>query len=196
VLSLHIAGVTAYNGDVPLITNKDYLGAHAGILAVEGYHAGAIRSRLTTIESQLLAPYLIKVSAVVEAVSNLRAKVGGGKDQGILPPASYSQSARDDSVPRTNAYARNTTEVLSIVYLGGSNQGGFFPNGFNGKLWSTQLLPACAAVSQGLSTEPYAFRKSVALSAHTAQYMLCTCLQASTIKLARFVAVEPIAYSG
>ena len=55
---------------------------------------------------------------------------------------SYDQSARNDSVPRSNvvpadmnaiAYARNTTEVLSIVYLGGDKKGGFFPNGLNGE---------------------------------------------------------------
>ena len=87
----------------------------------------------------LLLLLLLQVSAGVAAVSALRAKVGGGKDQGILTAEANSTM---NYVPPTNvvpadsnaiAFARNTSEVLAIVYLGGKTSGGFFPTGLTGE---------------------------------------------------------------
>ena len=60
-VNLYIAGfilsdpeVFAYNGAATLISNKTYLESAAGILAVEGYHAGAIRENLATVRLSII----------------------------------------------------------------------------------------------------------------------------------------------
>ncbi|MER3554238.1 MAG: hypothetical protein C4331_07790, partial [Meiothermus sp.] len=64
-------------------------------------------------------------------ISDLRGKVGGGKDQGItLNGKANIVVANDNAV----AFGRSTDEVLAIVYLGSKGKGGFFPNGLNGNI--------------------------------------------------------------
>ncbi|MGY2896640.1 ferritin-like domain-containing protein [Deinococcus sp. UYEF24] len=123
-------GVTAYNGAATLITNPAYLQAAAGILAVEGYHGGAIRTLLYQ-QRQVTAAAGLYVGQVVAAISALRAKVGGGKDEGLSDNAGAIVAPADKN---GNAYARTTAEVLNIVYLGGKGKGGFYPNGLNGAI--------------------------------------------------------------
>lgn len=114
-------GVTAYKGAARFLENKDLLEAAAGILAVEAYHAGEVRTLL----------YGRGLFRAANAVSDLRAAVGGGADQGIR------RNGRANIVPADSngiAYSRTPQEVLAIVYLGGETEGGFFPNGLNGGL--------------------------------------------------------------
>lgn len=65
-ISLYIGGfiladaeVFAYLGAAGLISNKTILGDAAGITAVEGYHAGAIRENLATVSSLLVLDFSV-----------------------------------------------------------------------------------------------------------------------------------------
>ena len=125
-------GVTAYNGAATLITNPAYLQAAAGILAVEAYHGGAIRTMLYQ-QRQVTAAAGLYVGQVVQAISSLRGKVGGGKDMGLSDASGRAVIAPADK--NGVAYGRSTREVLNIVYLApGATKGGFYPNGLNGTI--------------------------------------------------------------
>ncbi|GGR32382.1 ferritin-like domain-containing protein [Deinococcus ruber] len=124
-------GVTAYNGAATLLTNPAYLQAAAGILAVEAYHGGAIRTLLYQ-QRQVTAAAGLYVGQVVGAISALRAKVGGGKDAGLSDNTGAIIAPADKNGV---AYARSTREVLNIVYLApNAMKGGFYPNGLNGTI--------------------------------------------------------------
>ncbi len=124
-------GVTAYNGAATLLTNPAFLQAAAGILAVEAYHGGAIRTLLYQ-QRQVTAAAGLYVGQVVGAISALRAKVGGGKDAGLSDNAGAIVAPADKNGV---AYARSTREVLNIVYLApNASKGGFYPSGLNGAI--------------------------------------------------------------
>jgi hypothetical protein len=115
-------GVTAYKGAAPLIRSRPFLEAAAGILAVEAYHAGNVRTVLF-LEGGPIGP--------ANQISNARAQLGGGKDQGITLGGQANIVPADENAI---AFSRSTREVLNIVYLGGQTSGGFFPNGLNGRI--------------------------------------------------------------
>ncbi len=118
-------GVTAYKGASPLIQNKTYLEAAAGILAVEAYHAGIVRTSL----------YSKGLYAATRKISDARDSLDGRSDddQGI------GSRRRGNLVPTDGnalAYSRSAANVLNVVYLTPKKvtKGGFFPAGVNGAI--------------------------------------------------------------
>ena len=124
-------GVTAYKGAAPLISNKTYLEAAAGILAAEAYHAGLVR---TVLYAKGIETPSLRSGA--DAISNARDTLDAGTDvdQGITGTADTSNIVPLDG--DGIAYSRSPGDVLNIVYLnpGAVDKGGFFPNGVNGTL--------------------------------------------------------------
>lgn len=130
-------GVTAYKGAAPLLTNKNYLEAAAGLLAVEAYHASLVR---TALYSRGVQTPSLRTSA--DMISNARDTLDGSSDddQGISPTTINGALASNIVPLDTNglAFSRTTGQVLNIVYLNTTSaavsKGGFFPAGFNGNI--------------------------------------------------------------
>ena len=118
-------GVTAYKGAARLIDNKDILEAAAGLLAVEAYHAGEIR---TLMRSRNLI-------SEAKKISDLRDSVDGptNLDQGIVLDGKVNIVPTDEN---GLAFSRTEGQVLKIVYLGGGDgsRNGFFPRKLNGNI--------------------------------------------------------------
>jgi len=142
-------GVTAYHGAAPLIsttsTGKTYLQAAAGILAVEAYHAGLIRTTINTLDPNNTAGYLTYTQQISALRANLSKAVAptatGNPNMPTFPAGTYG-----DDVPLTTnnmvslagganvaattivdadltnviAFSRTTTQVLNIVTGGGA----------------------------------------------------------------------------
>jgi len=117
-------GVTAYKGAAPLVQNKTFLEAAAGLLAVEAYHAGIIR---TVLYNKGLMTAVRKISAARDSLDGK-----SDSDQGIgsrKSPANLTPTGKFGLV-----MSRTPGEVLNVVYLNPKSvtKGGFFPRGVNG----------------------------------------------------------------
>jgi len=155
-------GVTAYNGAAPAISTAGiaagYLGAAAGIMAVEAYHGATLRGYLynqAATKGSTAYPYLGYLNAIQsQVVSPLSSNYGTTPITGTGTTAiTLATATAPGIVPADNnalAYHRSTDQVLHIAYASLSNtsgattsaagvaKGGFFPNGFNGNIKVTQ----------------------------------------------------------
>lgn len=118
-------GVTAFKGAAPLISNKTYLGAAAGILAVEAYHAANIRTMLFERGG---ADDANAISAARRSLNP-----GANNDQGLTLNGT-ANIVPDDA--NGIVFARTPGQVLNVVYLtpDKASRGGFYPDGVNGDL--------------------------------------------------------------
>ena len=144
-------GVTAYSGAAPLITTPAYLAAAAGILGVEAYHAGLIRTSIFIADPDGkagLQGYTQKISATRMALdgSTTTDDIGVGFQTTSTQPSGTTTAlaativdAQTGSPNYSKTYSRSTTQVLKIVTgstnipaAGAKYMGVFFPNGLNG----------------------------------------------------------------
>ena len=143
-------GVTAYSGAAPLITTPAYLTAAAGILAVEAYHAGLVRTTIFSADptgAAGLQGITQKISATRMLLdqSTTVDDIGVGLQTTTTDPSGAKNSAativdaQTGSPNYSKTYSRTTTQVLRIV-TGSTNTpatgqkytGVFFPAGLNG----------------------------------------------------------------
>ncbi|ROO27772.1 hypothetical protein SAOR_08075 [Salinisphaera orenii MK-B5] len=136
-------GVSAYKGGAQFIRNRDFLTAAAGLLGVEAYHAGLVRTVLTARMDETVAGN-VTVEDVINMISGARDSLDGDDDidQGI---STTTVSLNGNDYNATNivptdgnglAFSRTPQQVHNIVYLTPeeAGMGGFFPNGTNGTL--------------------------------------------------------------
>ncbi|MBS1816054.1 MAG: ferritin-like domain-containing protein [Acidobacteria bacterium] len=138
-------GVTAYAGAVTLLGTAANLQAAAQIMAVEGFHAGALR----LLAIQTGASYYLTGNQIPADMYDIK-PADPGSTQAPNGPTSASGgffATAGTGTATTNqsntypgmAYRRTTSQVLSIVYgttTTGASSGGFFPKGMNGSIKS------------------------------------------------------------
>jgi hypothetical protein len=116
-------GVTAYHGAAPLLHNKKYLAAAAGVLGVEAYHAATVRTLIYQSGSG--------AQGIAQQISDLRDSLDGtgDDDQGVILDGVANIVPTDAN---GLVYARTMAQVLAIAYFSPTaTKGGFFPNGVN-----------------------------------------------------------------
>jgi hypothetical protein len=152
-------GVTAYHGAAGALTSSSNLGAAAGILAVEAYHAGLVRTSINAVDagSGTLTGYTQKISAFRSMLANPSSSpttqttnggIKGADDQGIDntqkvalqgSSATYPSTTILDADNNSICFARTPQQILAIVTgttptTPSPHKGVFFPAGLNGNV--------------------------------------------------------------
>jgi hypothetical protein len=123
-------GVTAYRGVLPYIQRQDYVSAAAGILAVESYHSGIVRS--TLLYEGKDTPELITAA---NAIAKARDSIDGSTEDDMEITDASGNPTLVPADSNGMAFGRTINQVLKIVYLGSSpSPASFFPSGLNGKI--------------------------------------------------------------
>ncbi|WP_271299732.1 ferritin-like domain-containing protein [Sphingomonas sp. CV7422] len=128
-------GVTAYKGAASLISSSVILDAAAGILAVEAYHSGLLR---TLLYRKGLAMPTLRTNA--DKISNARDTIDNATDDDVgISPVTVNGGTASSIVLADNngiVYGRSTGDVLNVAFLnaGAVTSGGFFPAGVNGNI--------------------------------------------------------------
>ena len=131
-------GVTAYAGAAASFTSTG-LSYAAQILAVEGFHAGALR--LVSIQNPTIAAFAKADAfdvAPFDPGTPAAAALGPSASGGFFATAGPATSSTAN--PAGFAFTRTTSQILAILYAStpgtpassGTRQGGFFPNGVLG----------------------------------------------------------------
>jgi hypothetical protein len=157
-------GVTAYHGAASLLTSSANLSTAAGILAVEAYHAGLVRTTINYID-----PTGASIGGYTNLISSLRATLSQAGLLGVAPSAydtapddfglatfsvtlgtgtaATATRLTDADASHVVAFARNTTQVLNIVTGGGAVNG------------TTQVSPAMGVFyPAGMNAGPNGFK--------------------------------------
>ena len=134
-------GVTAYAGALGVLTSTN-LSYATQILAVEGFHSGALR--LVSIQNPNIAAYANAGDGLdlkpFDPGTAALAAAGPTASGGFFTTSGTANASA--AVPAGFAFTRTTSQVLAIVYAAtsgtpvstGASKGGFFPNGVNGRI--------------------------------------------------------------
>jgi Ferritin-like domain len=153
-------GVTAYHGAAGALTSSANLGAAGGILAVEAYHAGLVRTAINALDNnagtltgitQKISAFRSKLANPTVPPSGTPFKTNGGltaDDQGIDnsqmvalqgTSATFSSTTILDADSNSICFARTPAQILAIVTgnspaAASGNKGVFFTAGLNGNV--------------------------------------------------------------
>ncbi len=116
---------SAYNGLLGQLSDPNDIEAASGLLCMEGYHAGAVRTLLADLGA----------GQTTDLISAWRARLSGVGDQGTAYNGVFYNFPDTDVNALT--YLRQPQQVLNVVYCAVNLfTGGFFPSGVNGSITS------------------------------------------------------------